>query len=180
MNTNFGKHFASMYEGSLIGAGSVVFAVMGYVIANQVPELVDGGERMVVTLNPRLLGMILGDGEEAVAGAVKFLCRPDKGSNSKVEDGKRLVRLSEFDYWVVNGRFYRELGREERKREQNRAAQARFRLKRSAGKGVGSGDGREKRFVAAVEAGDEAEADRIVAEDLPGEVVDEGLPPDEG
>ena len=32
----YGKHFASMYEGSLYGSGAVVFAVWGYVIACQV------------------------------------------------------------------------------------------------------------------------------------------------
>lgn len=130
MNLNFGKHFASMYEGSLIGSGSVVFAVMGYVIANQKPELSGDGERLVVTLNPRMLGLILGDGEKAVEEAIRFLCEPDKRSNSKAEKGRRLVRLSEYDYWVVNGRYYRELGREEREKELNRIRVARYRAKK--------------------------------------------------
>lgn len=128
---NFGKHFASMYEGSLIGSGSVVFAVMGYVIANQRPEVGKDGERLVVTLNPRLLGMILGDGEKAVEEAIEFLCKKDENSHSKEQGGKRLVRLDQFDYWVVNGRYYRELGREERRREQNREAARRFRQKKA-------------------------------------------------
>ena len=126
---DFGKHFAGMYEGSLVGKGSVVFAVMGYVIANQRPELVEGGERLVVGLNPTLLGLILGDGEEAVSKAIEFLCKEDPKSRSKEQKGKRLVRLGQYEYWVVNGRYYRELGREERRREQNRVAAQRHREK---------------------------------------------------
>lgn len=136
MNMSFGKHFASMYEGSLIGAGSVVFAVMGYVIANQKPEIGGSGERLVVTLNPKLLGWILGDGEEEVSKAIRFLCREDSQSQSKIEKGKRLVKLNQFDYWVVNGRFYRQLGMEERRKEQNREAQRKYRMKQKA-KGSG-------------------------------------------
>jgi hypothetical protein len=129
MKNSFGKHFASMYEGSLVGKGSVVFAVMGYVIANQSPELGESGERLMVRLNPALLGVILGDGAEAVQVAIDFLCRPDKKSHKKAEQGRRLVKQGEFDYWVVNGRYYRQLGSEERRREQNREAQQRFRDK---------------------------------------------------
>lgn len=162
---NFGKHFASMYEGSLIGSGAVVFAVMGYVIANQRPEVSSNGERLVVTLNPKLLGLILGDGEKAVEEAIEFLCRKDKKSNSKEEEGKRLVKLGQFDYWVVNGRYYRELGREERRKEQNRDAARRFRQNRK-NKVQNDSEGRERRFVTAVNEGQEEEADRIVAEGL--------------
>ena len=42
----FGKHFASMYEGSLVGSGPVVFAVMGYVIANQKPDFTLGSQAL--------------------------------------------------------------------------------------------------------------------------------------
>ena len=53
----YGKHFASMYEGSLYGSGAVVFAVWGYVIACQVPDREHGA---VVTLNARKLADTLG------------------------------------------------------------------------------------------------------------------------
>lgn len=132
MAENFGKHFACMYEGSMVGAGAVTFAVMGYVISHQRPELVGGGERLVVKLNPKLLALILGENENDVVKSIDYLCAPDPRSNRKEENGKRLVKLSEFEYWVVNGRYYRELGREERKREQNRQAQARYRAKKKA------------------------------------------------
>ena len=54
----YGKHFASMYEGSLYGSGAVVFAVWGYVIACQVPDREHGS---VVTLNARKLADTLGE-----------------------------------------------------------------------------------------------------------------------
>ena len=37
----FGKHFVSMYEGSMFGAGLNVFAVWGYVIAHVQQERVE-------------------------------------------------------------------------------------------------------------------------------------------
>jgi len=160
-----------MYEGSLIGAGSVVFALMGYAIANQKPELGGGGERLVVTLNPKLLGMIFGDGEGPVREALEYLCKPDPESNTKAEEGRRLVRLAEFDYWVVNGRYYRDLGKEDRRREQNRAAAKKYRQKqaeknggKSAAQVQAESDGREKRALAAPTR---EEAEEITAENLP-------------
>src|ERR1700742_1263807 len=30
----YGKHYAGMYEGSMVGKGAIAFALMGYVIAN--------------------------------------------------------------------------------------------------------------------------------------------------
>ncbi len=121
---NFGKHYSSMYLGSMIGAGAVVFAVMGYVISNQVPNF-EGD--MIVELNPKLLGFILGEPPEDVASAITFLCSPDPGSRTKTEDGKRLLRDGEFSYVVVNGRQYRAMGDPARRREQNREAKRRER-----------------------------------------------------
>ena len=72
--TVYGKHFASMYEGSLYGSGAVVFAVWGYVIACQVPDREHGS---VVTLNARKLADTLGEEVADVETAIEFLCRPD-------------------------------------------------------------------------------------------------------
>jgi hypothetical protein len=158
-----------MYQGSMIGAGAVVFAVMGYVIANQTPGA--GGElapeRLYVELNPKLLAFILGEGEEAVAVAIEFLCRPDPGSRTKEEEGRRLVRVGQFAYWVVNGRRYRGMRDPERRKEQNREAKRRERKKGKTAKQVrAEAQSREARFVEADGAGDLGTADGIAAEGL--------------
>jgi len=114
----------------MVGAGALAFAVMGYVIANQAPEVGGTGERLTVELNPRLLGFILGEKESDVEGAIDFLCEPDVNSRSNGEDGRRLVKVGTFEYWVVNGRKYREWGGIERRREQNREAKRRERSKK--------------------------------------------------
>src|SRR6185503_20561610 len=54
----FGKHFASMYEGSMVGSGAAVFAVMGYVIANWKPDKEVGGQ---IRLNTTILATIFGE-----------------------------------------------------------------------------------------------------------------------
>lgn len=119
----FGKHYASMYEGSLVGKGPVVFSVMGYVIAKQVPN----GELFYVELNPELLAFIIGCKVKEVDKAITFLCSPDKRSRTKTESGRRLVKEAEFLYRVVNGRKYRQMGSIQRRREQWREAKRRER-----------------------------------------------------
>ena len=66
--------FGSMYEGSMVGAGACVFAVMGYIIAKQVPNRTVGSQ---VRLNPSLLSAILGEPKAEIEKAIKFLCAPD-------------------------------------------------------------------------------------------------------
>lgn len=104
----------------------MVFAVMGYVIAKQVPDKSVGSQ---VSLNPKLLAAIIGEEEKAIEKAIEFLCSPDTKSTSKKEGGRRLVRLGEFDYQVVNGEKYRAIRDEDQRRQQNREAQSRFRAK---------------------------------------------------
>jgi hypothetical protein len=159
----FGKHFASLYEGSMVGAGAVVFAVWGYVIAKQVPDRLVGSQ---VRLNPKLLATIIGEEEGEVVKAIKFLCAPDPHSTTKVHDGRRLVKLGEFDYQVVNGAKYRAIRDEESRREQNRLSQLRWRAKH--GKPV-PGE------VLAMKAETQAEQDRICEATLP-ESVDRECP----
>lgn len=123
----YGKHFASMYEGSMIGAGSHVFALMGYVIGNMRPDKVVGAQ---VTLNPVLLATIFGETVERVEEAIKYLCSPDAKSTSPEEEGRRLVRVGQFAYRVVNGAKYAAIKNEEERREANRIRQERFREKK--------------------------------------------------
>ncbi len=122
----YGKHHATMYEGSMIGAGAVAFAVMGYVIAKQVPDRTVGSQ---VELNPKLLAMILGEPEKEVLKAINYLCSPDPNSRSPESGGRRLVKLGTFAYQVVNGAKYMAIRDQESRRAQNRTAQAKFRLK---------------------------------------------------
>ena len=121
----YGKHFGSMYTGSMVGSGAVVFAVMGYVIANQRPHK----DEFQVELNPTLLAFILGEPEDDVMVAIERLCSPDSKSRTKTEEGRRLVKVGEFDYRVVNGVKYAKIRCEEERREANRARQERHRKK---------------------------------------------------
>jgi hypothetical protein len=153
----FGKHFASMYTGSMFGAGAVRFAVMGYVLSHMVPDRVVG---MQVELNPRLLAAILGEPDKEVSEAIEWLCKPDPRSRTKVKDGRRLVRLGEFDYQVVNGVKYRAIRDQENRREQNREAQDRHRKKK-----VGPLPG-EQSYLNVAKAGGSAETlDRMTDPD---------------
>lgn len=164
----YGKIFETMYSGSMVGKGSPMFAVWGYVIANMKPERVAEGRAFGahVELNAKLLAFILGEKEEVVRGVIKRLCSPDPESRSKEEQGRRLIQLGEFDYRVVNGEHYRKLRTAEERREYQRQKQAEYRAKRKSKVQVAA-EGREKRFVEAVEDGREEEADRIAAEGLP-------------
>lgn len=128
----------------MVGSGAVVFAVWGYVIAKMEPDRVVGAQ---VSLNAKLLEAIIGEPEAEITKAIAFLCSPDESSRTKAEDGRRLVRLGEFDYQVVNGAKYRAIRDDEKRREQNREAQARFREKRKKVRAVGSGGARERQYV---------------------------------
>lgn len=105
----YGKHFASMYTGSMMGAGPVVFAVMGYVIANTSDSEVE--------LNPKLLGFTFGCPAEEVTAAIDYLCSPDPQSRTKTLEGKRLVKTGEYLYEVVNYVPYHSISNEEERRE---------------------------------------------------------------
>jgi uncharacterized phage protein (TIGR02220 family) len=96
----YGKHFEKMYTGSLLGAGAEVFALMGYVISHQKPP------DFTVEINPKLVCVMLGEPEEEIQEALDFLCKPDPKSRSEKEEGRRLVRVGQFLYRVVNGPDY--------------------------------------------------------------------------
>lgn len=106
----YGKIFESMFTGSMVGAGSHVFAVWGYVLANTKP---DG----YVELNPILLAAIIGETREKVQEAIDVLCEPDPDSRNKDEEGRRLVREGQFYYRVVTYHHYRNLRNDEERRE---------------------------------------------------------------
>lgn len=122
----FGKHFASMYTGSMVGAGSPVFAVWGYVVANMKPDVKVGAQ---VELNPKLLGFIIGEPQAVIEKALAVLCAPDPNSRSKAEEGRRLVKIGTFDYKVVNGPKYLAIRDEEARRDANREYKRKERAK---------------------------------------------------
>jgi len=120
----YGKLYSSMYSGSMVGKGSMAFAVMGYVIANMRPDKEVGCQ---VELNPIVLATILGEPEARVQQAIEFLCAPDVSSRSEEQEGRRLVKLGPYDYLVVNGMKYRQMRDEEERREKNRTQMATYR-----------------------------------------------------
>lgn len=97
---------------------------MGYVIANFKLDSKVGAQ---VDLNPKLLAFIIGEKEADIEKGIEFLCSPDPKSRSPEEGGRRLVKLGQYSYQVVNGKKYTEIRNEENRREQNRASKQRQR-----------------------------------------------------
>jgi len=96
------------------------------------------------------LAFILGEPEEDVESAIAYLCSPDPKSRTETEDGRRLIRLGEFAYRVVNGPKYRAIRDEERRRETDRESKRRQRVKKMGPPLPG-----ETAYVQAVEDGNE-------------------------
>lgn len=152
----YGRIFESLYRGSMIGSGSVVFAVWPYVIANMRADSEVGAQ---VDLNPKLLAAIFGEKEGAIEEAIEKLCAPDPESTSKEEQGRRLVRVGQFAYRVVNGEHYLKIANLEQKREYDRNQKRKQRALRR-GKTLPN----EAAAVRAIGAGDQEHADRLAAE----------------
>lgn len=127
----YGKHFASMYAGSMVGSGALTFALMGYVISMMKPDKDLGA---VVELNPKLIGAILGEEEKAVESKIHEFTEPDEKSRSKQNEGRKLIRLGQFEYQVVNGAKYMAIRNEEERREQNRINKNAERQRKKMGK----------------------------------------------
>ena len=115
----YGKHYESMYEGSMYGAGVAVFAVWGYVISHTR----DG----YLELNPRKLADTLGGTTEEITRAIEFLTQPDPRSRHKEYEGRRLIKEGEFQYRVPSWESYQRLKSEIDRREYNRMAKQRER-----------------------------------------------------
>jgi len=106
----YGKVFASMYEGSLVGAGPVVFAVWGYCIAKADS---DG----IVLLNPALLAPIIGTSRQEIVDAVTWLTAPDPHSKNPEHEGRRLLNESGYQYLVVSHAAYRAIRNSDDRRD---------------------------------------------------------------
>lgn len=103
VSEGFGQHYSSMYSGSMVGSGACVFAVMGYIISNT------SHKTSCVELNTTILATIIGEPKQAIESAIEKLCAPDPQSRTKTEDGRRLIKRGEFEYFVVNFKHYRGL-----------------------------------------------------------------------
>jgi hypothetical protein len=117
--SGYGRHFRSMYTGSMVGMGTDVFAVWGYVIAH----VRDG----VVELNPRLLAGIFGSTREAMVKALSDLCAPDPESRNPDQEGRRLIHEQAYMYRVVSAEKYLELMRSMNAKDSNAERQAKYR-----------------------------------------------------
>lgn len=118
----WGKHFKSMYDGSMYGAGVAVFAVWGYVIGH--------AHNSRVELNVKKLSDTLGGDEKEIQKAIDFLCAPDPRSRWKEHGGRRLIPEDEYQYFVPSWAHYAAIRSEEDRKEQNRRAQTVYRAKK--------------------------------------------------
>lgn len=123
---SWGKIYESVFERSLVGAGSATFAVWGYCIAKARPP------QGIVELNPAILAAIIGDNEKTIALAIHKLCSPDKGTHTNGSDGRRLEQVRPFTYRMVNWKLYRGPKSPEALREYYRIKQAQYRLRKRA------------------------------------------------
>jgi len=120
----YGKFFSSTFTGSMYGAGPVVFAVWGFVIANCVDSTVE--------LNPKMLAPMLGATENEVVSAVQYLCDPDPQSRNPSEEGRRLLKTGQFSYQVVTHSHYRAMRNEDDRREYNKLKMRESRSRRKS------------------------------------------------
>lgn len=159
---SWGKHFASMYEGSMRGAGSAFFAVWGYVISHMTPNRVHG---TTVELNPEIIAFLIGEDQTVVTEVIHKMCEPDPKSRTREREGRKLVKISEYTYLVVNGDYYRKIRNEVERREYQRNKQAEYRKK---GKKTDKPLPGEQAAVRAIESGAPPEVvDDLTTKSLP-------------
>jgi hypothetical protein len=119
----YGKAYQRMYQGSMVGAGSHVFAVWGYCIANA------DSEAHTVDLNPKLLSTVIGDTEERIEEAIRFLTSPDPHSHCEDHEGRRLLPTGGMEYFLVTHEQYRDMKNKEELRAYMRDAKRKQRAK---------------------------------------------------
>ena len=106
----YGKAFASMWVGSMMGAGAEVFALWSYCLACKTR---DG----FIELNPKFLSAVIGCSEEKIISAIEYLSAPDPESRTKECKGRRIVHEGAFLYRIVNAEAYTRIQKEEHLRE---------------------------------------------------------------
>lgn len=120
----YGKHFESMYEGSMVGRGPVYFAVWGYVIAKT--------RKGRLEINPVILAAIIGCGVDEIEKVIGEMQEPDPGSRNQEQEGRKLVKEGAFQYFVPSHEYYTKIRNEDDRREYNRMKQAEHRAKKKA------------------------------------------------
>ena len=120
----YGKFHASAFTGSMRGSGPVVFAVWAYVVSNT-------NQHSVIEINPDVVAFLLGCTPAEVEHAIETLCAPDPKSRCKDNDGRRLLKEGEFQYFVPTHKHYREMKTTEEKREYNRVKKQEERQRKS-------------------------------------------------
>lgn len=111
----FGKVFASLWEGSMVGQSDVQL-VFVYMLANCDR---DG----VVDKTHEFIAVVTGIALDRVRAAVVVLESPDPRSRTPDHEGRRILRLDDHRDWgwlIVNRQKYRAMIDEEVRREQNR------------------------------------------------------------
>lgn len=121
----YAKIFKSLYQGTLRGNshGILVFTNL----------LAHADARGEVDLHPRAIAEEVGLSVDQVRAALIELESPDEESRSFEHEGRRLIRLDTHRSWgwlIVNYAKYRAIRSEDDRKEQNRRAQEKFRMKK--------------------------------------------------
>lgn len=128
----YGKHWESMYTGSMWGQDALVFAVWGFIISHM---RVDADEVAYCEVTPKLMGPMFNTTAKAVLAVLHYLSQEDPDSRHENEGGRRIVaetppRLGPTTYRVVNGVHYRNVKDEQAKRQAKSRSQAKWRAKK--------------------------------------------------
>tara|TARA_R110000744_G_scaffold91394_1_gene177373 strand:- start:197 stop:1138 length:942 start_codon:yes stop_codon:yes gene_type:complete len=105
----YGKHFAQMYSGSMVGSGPLVFAIWGYIIAN-------ANKDSTVEINPVITATQIGCSVEDVEATLSFLQQTDDKSRTPDEEGRRLIKLDNFSYHIVTHAKYSNIQKDDERR----------------------------------------------------------------
>jgi hypothetical protein len=87
---------------------------------------------MTVELNPEIIGFLIGEKKDVVAGVMDEMCQPDPRSRTPDNEGRKLVKRGEYSYLVVNGLYYRSIRNEDERREYQRVKQSEYRSKKTS------------------------------------------------
>lgn len=102
MSEAYGKFYTKTFTGSMRGAGAHVIAVMAYCVAHAQPP---DGE---LEINPELIAFLIGEEVDKIQQAIDYLMAEDSRSRSPGENGRRLIKLGQFKYRLVNWLTHRE------------------------------------------------------------------------
>jgi hypothetical protein len=134
---NYGRAYASIFHRSMSGKGALVIAVWTYSFSHAYPAVEAGfGTVGHVELNPKIMAVLIGGCTvKEVSEVIDFLCSPDEESESKKDEGRRLVRLSQFKYRVVNFMEYREKASDSPEAVKKRERQEKYLLNKKGSTG---------------------------------------------